>query len=166
MLGLALIAPELITITITDKWQASVRILLAMRLGSRYPYQQPIFEHDYQPGTVPSLHVEYGCTRHSPDIGPHIHEPLRHLRHAGHLYDNQCHVAGNMERLCTKKHRTPIFRDAERPVAIPHGSNRNNNGDLRVDPNIANPYMSLACKTALAVLLLCNHHVGRKIGYF
>ena len=27
MLGLALIAPELITITITDKWQASVRIL-------------------------------------------------------------------------------------------------------------------------------------------
>lgn len=125
----------------------------AMRLGSRYPYQQPIFEHDYQPGTVPSLHVEYGCTRHSPDIGPHIHEPLRHLRHAGHLYDNQCHVAGNMERLCTKKHRTPIFRDAERPVAIPHGSNRNNNGDLRVDPKHYQPLHVPRMQTALAILL-------------
>lgn len=154
MLGLALIAPELITITITDKWQASVRILQLLCVwGAVIP--------------INSLYSNMIISRGQSQVYMWNTVALGILQILALIFMSRYGIFAMLATFTTinvmwlgiwnasarksiglqysemLKDLLPFLMAAIATTTVTYV----------LTQNIANPYMSLACKTALAVLL-------------
>ena len=154
MLGLALIAPELITITITDKWQASVRILQLLCVwGAVIP--------------INSLYSNMIISRGQSQVYMWNTVALGILQILALIFMSRYGIFAMLATFTTinvmwlgiwnafarksiglqysemLKDLLPFLMAAIATTTVTYV----------LTQNITNPYMSLACKTALAVLL-------------
>ena len=123
MFGLALTAPEIITIAITDKWLESARLMQILCIGAAFmPIQtlmyNMIISKEYQQGAFRHLSVEHHRLRHHPDSGGTVLLSLRHHHDGVGFHRHEHCVADRVVVLCVETDGTFGMAGAERRPAL------------------------------------------------
>ena len=100
MLGLGIIAEELIVISITDKWYSSVSIMQILCISGAFcPHCQPLPATYHQQRKVTHLYVEHHNPRHAPAHRRSSGTFLRNICHACHVCLDQYTMATEVASL-------------------------------------------------------------------
>ena len=130
MLGLSLIAPELIILTITDKWLPSAFILQLLCIGGAFIPITICIQPSHQQRKIGYLYVEYHQLRHHP---VNNHASALSIRRTYHDYSVCIHqylLAVCMALFCMETNTAQLVCSAERHPSVCLHSYRSNGGYL------------------------------------